>query len=137
MSLSFAGSGHIMSLKMADSRYGNRARLNSHHYLNTTGLCIEFFFCFDRDPIKNLPFINVLAFSEERKETKVANTTALGDIRSGWNKFFAELPSGLFQVVLEGVRSSNGPSGISIDDVLIRRCSYFSEYDPPHMASLF
>ena len=127
MSHSFSGSGHIMSLKMADSCYGNRARLNSNHYLNTTGLCIEFFFWFERDPTKNQPIINVLAFSEERIETKVASTTGLGSIRSGWNKFFAELPSGLFQIVLEGVRSSNGKSGISIDDVLIRRCSYFGE----------
>ena len=91
-----------MSLKMADSRYGNKARLNSHHYLNTTGLCIEFFFWFERDPIKNLPFINVLAISEERIETKVANTMALGDIRNGWNKFFAELHPACSELSLRG-----------------------------------
>ena len=121
-----------MSMKMTDSLYGNKARLNTERYLNTTGLCLEFFFWLERDPQKNQPIVNVLLVSEERVEVTIQSTAARGTIFTGWNKFQAELLGGLFQVVIEGIRSNNGPSGISIDDVLIRECSFFGVYLPVH-----
>ena len=118
-------SGHFVSMKMSDHLYGNKARLQSTWYLDTIGLCLELFFWFDRDASKDQPIINVLLVSEEKLEQIIFSTHTRSNILIGWNKISVQLPEGRFQVVIEGVRSINGPSGISVDDVRIQKCSLF------------
>ena len=116
-----------MSMKVADSLYGSNARLNSKRYINTTDLCLEMFYWLESDANKDQPVINVILVSEERVETTVFSTIYLGKVLTGWNRLYQPLPDGIFQIVIEGVRSYLGQSGLSIDDILVQQCSAFGK----------
>ena len=119
------GSGHIMTMPINISGLNSVARLTSLRYINTTGTCIEFYFWLENVLGKTQPVINVWTISEERMEMKVYSTVEFGTVLTGWNRFITKLPEGIFQIIIEGVRSEDGPSGISIDNLFLDKCSVF------------
>ena len=71
------------------------------------------------------PTINLIVISEELDEQILYITG--GDILPGWNRVYTALLDGLFQIVIEGKRSSGGTTwnGISLDDISVLPCGKF------------
>ena len=111
-----------MQMVASGLRQGYTARLQTP-YLNTAGACIQFFYRIESGA--DQPFITVLTVAEEGEETVVQ--TSQSQTQIGWNIFFATLPSGTYQIVIEGQRSYNGASGLAIDDVIVKQCTAFSK----------
>ena len=62
--------------------------------------------------------------SEEKEETVLISSDG-HEPEMLWNRMFARLPEGVFQLVIEGKRAPVGFSGLSIDDVIIQSCDKF------------
>ena len=67
--------------------------------------------------------VAVIAVSEENSETILVASD--GNEPAMWNRLFAVLPSGTYQIAIDGRRSSSGFSGLSVDDVIIQDCTKF------------
>jgi hypothetical protein len=107
---------------LTDTRLGNIARLQTK-FLNTTNMCIELFFLTYSASDNDKSTVSIIAVSEENDEILLASST--GYEPRAWNRLFAVLPAGIYQVAIQGIRSSSGLSGLSIDDVVISSCSFF------------
>ena len=99
-------------------------RLGSN-YVNTTGSCLEFFYWLVSNATTDLPVFSVILVSEEKIETPVQST--YGNTPIGWSRFFAILPPGVNQIVIQGTRSHDGVSGLAIDDILFQSCTEFGK----------
>lgn len=107
---------------------GNRPKYNARlqtSYFNTTGQCLELYFR-SRSPtiMSSTSIISVFLVSEEQDETLLVASNGL-EPGTQWNRMFTVLPGGVFQVVIEGRRSSVGISSLAIDDIIIQPCSKF------------
>ena len=116
-----------MNMQKTNLRPGYSARFQSLRYLNTAGLCVEFYFWMDFLTTKSQPTVNLIVISEELDEQIIYST--IGQVLPGWNKVYKELPDGIFQIVIEGRRSLDGSSwsGISLDDISILPCTEFGQ----------
>src|SRR6218665_3857546 len=114
-------SGHFHLMPTTDQRLGYFARLQSP-YLNTTGQCVELFYWMDASADEAI--LSIIVISEEKAEQVVARTT--GQPTPGWNRLFAPaLPSGVYQIVIEGRRGSVSFTGMAVDDIIVQRCEKF------------
>ena len=104
-----------------DQRLGYFARLQSP-YLNTTGQCVELFYWMDASADEAI--LSIIVISEEKAEQVVARTT--GQPTPGWNRLLSPvLPSGVYQIVIEGKRGSVSFTGLAVDDIIVQRCEKF------------
>ena len=110
---------------MTDSRGGYEARLQTA-YMNTTGMCVELYFQARFNSMLDLSVVSIIVISENNTETLLARNNGLES--PVWNRMFAILPAGIYQVVIEGRRSKVGLSSLSIDDVVIRQCNTFGKF---------
>ena len=117
--------GHFQMMPTTDQRLGYFARLQSP-YLNTTGQCVELFYWMDASVDEAV--LSIIVISEEKTEQVVAET--IGQPMPGWNRLFATaMPSGVYQIVIEGRRGSVSSTGLAIDDIIVQRCDKFgNEY---------
>jgi hypothetical protein len=67
--------------------------------------------------------IAIIAISEDKFEETV--TSSDGTQSQTWTRLFASLPAGIYQIAIEGRRSSSGFSSLSVDDVAIQPCAAF------------
>jgi len=112
-------------MKSSDSQPNYYARMQTP-YMNTTGMCLELYFQSKGSSTVSKPVIAVIAVDEEQDETVVASSDGLE--RHEWDRMFAALPSGVYRVVIEGLRSSSGYSSMSVDDVVVQACPKFGEF---------
>jgi len=114
-------SGHFQMMPTTDQRLGYFARLQSP-YLNTTGQCVELFYWMNASVDEAV--LSIIIISEEKAEQVVVNT--IGQPLPGWNRLFAPaLPSGVYQIVIEGKRGSASVTGLAVDDIIVQRCDKF------------
>src|SRR6218665_3908339 len=115
--------GHFQMMPTTDQRLGYFARLQSP-YLNTTGQCAELFYWMDASVDEAV--LSIIIISEEKMEQVVAET--IGQPVPGWNRLFAAaLPSGVYQIVIEGRRGSLSSTGLGVDDIIVQRCDKFGK----------
>lgn len=112
-----------MQMLGSSAREGYTARYQTN-YMDTTNVCIEFYYYLGSYVDQSM--LSVIIISEEKMETVVQST--YGQTNFGWNRFYAVLPRGVNQVVIQGVRALAGPSSLAIDDVYIQQCGNFGEY---------
>jgi len=113
--------GHFQMMPTTDQRLGYFARLQSP-YLNTTGQCVELFYWMDASVDEAV--LSIIVISEEKTEQVVAET--IGQPMPGWNRLFATaMPSGVYQIVIEGRRGSVSSTGLAVDDIIVQRCEKF------------
>jgi hypothetical protein len=78
----------------------------------------------------NIGSLNVYLVGEDLSRTYITSVGNMNDTVAGgvWSMLFIALPvkNSLQRVVITGVRTSQGISGILIDDMSIRPCSDFS-----------
>jgi hypothetical protein len=110
---------------MTDTRTGSTAR-SVTGYLDVTNMCAEIYFrSYSSPSSKDKSVVSIIAISEEKDETLLVSSN--GNEPSTWNRLFTTLPIGIYQIAVEGKRSTSGISGLSIDDLAIRHCSKFGE----------
>ena len=103
--------------------------------MNTTDMCLELYYQLKSTARFNTPVIEVIAIDEQRNPLHLASST--GANRTSWDRMFAELPSGLHQIVIEGRRSNTSFCGMSVDDVVVQPCHLFGQlYSYIHMHML-
>ena len=95
-------------------------------FLNTTNKCVEVFFKASSVSSDDLSIVSIIAISETLEEKVLAQNDG-SEPTTGWNRLFAELPAGINRVVIEGRRSWNGVSSLSVDDVAVLPCSTFGK----------
>ena len=115
--------GHYAIMRSTNSP-GYFARLQTP-YINTTGLCLELYFQAQSASIKSKPVITVVAVNEEEEETVLVSTEGLE--RTVWDRLFTKLPGGVHRVVVQGQRSEDSYSGMSVDDVVVQPCENFGD----------
>ena len=128
LSLQFPVTGHYMTLSSTDTRPGYSARLQTS-YINTTGYCIELYFSSLRPSTSSAATstASVILISEEKDESVLITSTGL-EPTFVWNRLFAALPNGIYQVAIEGRRHPVGLSSISIDDISILPCNRYGKF---------
>lgn len=107
-----------MAMVSSDSRQEMSARLQTD-YFYTTGACVQLFFWAARE-IKR-PIISIKVITEDKIENDVIINNNAKYI--GWNRLHTTLPEGIHQIVVSGLRSSQGYSGLYVDDVIVQECS--------------
>src|SRR6218665_543895 len=116
-----AAIGHFQMMPTTDKRLGYLARLQLP-YLNTAGQCVELFYWMDASIDEAV--LSIIIISEEKAEQVVAET--IGQPVPGWNRLFVPtLPSGVYQIVIEGRRGSLSSTGLAVDDIIVQRCEKF------------
>src|ERR1700733_4652591 len=99
---------------------GHFARLQSP-YIKTTGQCVELFYWMDASV--DVSVLSIIVVSEEKSEQTVART--YGQPVAGWNRMFSQLPSGVYQIVIEGRRGGVSYTGLAVDDIIVQQCQKF------------
>jgi len=94
-------------------------------YINTTGLCLELYFQARSTSSESKPVISVVAVNEEEEETVLVSTEGLE--RTVWDRLFTKLPGGVHRVVVQGQRSEDSYSSMSVDDVVVQPCENFGD----------
>ena len=117
-------SGHYVNMMSTELRPGRRAQLETN-YLDTTNMCIELFYRSESSGSINKPIISIYLITEEKEKRKLVSST--GWEPDTWNRMFAILPSGIFQIAIEGNRTTSGVCGMSVDDVIVQSCSKFGK----------
>jgi MAM domain, meprin/A5/mu len=115
-----AGYGNYLSMLSTSTRPGLTAR-HQTKYINTTNMCIELFY-----KTTALSTVAVIAISEDKFEKILVSSD--GTLSQTWTRLSASLPSGLYQIAIEGRRSQLGVSSLNVDDVVIRPCRKFGTY---------
>ena len=109
-------------------RGGYVAELETN-YIDTTDVCVElFFWSVSTRNIIYKPQISIATVTESKTEATHAAST--GYELETWNRLFAELPSGIHKVIVKGVRSKYGSSGMSVDDIVVQPCVVFGKHSP-------
>jgi len=105
-----------------DARLGYASRLQTP-YIDTTDQCLELYFQAQSTSPLSKPEISIIAVDEEQQETELASTMGLE--RTNWDRLFTRLPAGVHRVVVQGLRSLSGYSGMSVDDIVVQPCDKF------------
>jgi len=114
--------GHYANLLSTDARLGYASRLQTP-YIDTTDQCLELYFQAQSTSPLSKPEISIIAVDEEQQETELASTMGLE--RTNWDRLFTRLPAGVHRVVVQGLRSLSGYSGMSVDDIVVQPCDKF------------
>ena len=117
--------GHYAIMRLTDSRLGYFARLQTT-YINTTDLCLELYFQSLSSSTKSKSVISVVTFDEEEEDT--VHVSSEGLERTDWDRLFVTLPKGVHRVVVEGRRSGDGYSSLSVDDIVLQPCQQFGDF---------
>ena len=120
----FAGLGHYLKLPETYHKPSSRAHV-SFPYIDTTTKCMEFFyFSLGSAPGR----LSILSKNEELHEAELWNEV---ESASGqWRRVFVKLAFGVNHIVIVGIRSSKGTSGMLLDDITIADCGWFGMYTP-------
>src|SRR6218665_733606 len=119
-------SGHFQMMPTTDKRRGYFARLQSPD-LNTTGQCVALFYWMDASADEAV--LSIITITEKKEEQLAART--IGQPMPGWNRLFAPaLPSGVYQIVIEGKRGSISFTRLAVADIIVQSCEKFGKTNP-------
>ena len=120
----FLGEGHVLYLTSMETNLQSCA-LVVMDYINTTGKCLQLHYEWLR-----VGYLDVYLIGEDR-QLELVTAVSYEQTRESftWKTLVAKLPSSenLKQIIIKGIRTTNGTSGIALDDISIRSCSDYGD----------
>ena len=94
-------------------------------YINTTGKCLQLHYEW-----LSVGYLDVYLVGEDR-QLELVTAVSFEQTRESlmWKTLVAKLPpsENLKQIIIKGNRTTNGTSGIALDDISIRFCSDYGD----------